>query len=198
MSRRRRKPTGPRPATPPPLELPLNELTAIVERTKSAPLSPDDHARLKAAMDTLAFVTAELQATGTSLNRLRRLLFGAPTEKTRTIVGSGAAPEPRIVRVVSVFGPKSRRRRRSSEVPFACSSAVTNASVSIAAFSVAWSCALNVALARSRIAPSSSQFSSRGGGIDGRGPALFRRRRLMGSASPARDSPARAGSPGPL
>ena len=60
MSRRRRKPTGPRPAAPPPLELKLDELTAIVERTKIAPLSPDDHARLKAAMDTLAFVTAEL------------------------------------------------------------------------------------------------------------------------------------------
>jgi transposase len=55
-------------------------------------LSPDDHAKLKAAMDTLAFVTAELQTTQTSLDRLRRLLFGAKTEKTRTIVGPSAAP----------------------------------------------------------------------------------------------------------
>jgi transposase len=55
-------------------------------------LSPDDHAKLKAALDTLAFVTAELQTTQTSLDRLRRLLFGARTEKTRTIVGPGAAP----------------------------------------------------------------------------------------------------------
>jgi transposase len=56
-------------------------------------LSPDDHAKLKAAMDTLAFVTAELQTTQTSLDRLRRLLFGAKTEKTRTIVGPGVAPD---------------------------------------------------------------------------------------------------------
>ena len=55
-------------------------------------MSPDDHAKLKAALDTLAFVTAELQTTQTSLDRLRRLLFGAKTEKTRTIVGPGAAP----------------------------------------------------------------------------------------------------------
>jgi transposase len=54
-------------------------------------LSAADHAKLKAAMDTLAFVTAELQAKGTSLDRLRRLLFGAPTEKTRTILGAGGA-----------------------------------------------------------------------------------------------------------
>ncbi len=90
MSRHRRKKAGPRPA-PPPIELRFDELGAIVERTKAA-LSPDDHAKLKAAMDTLAFVTAELQAKGTSLDRLRRVLFGPKTEKTRTIVGSGAAP----------------------------------------------------------------------------------------------------------
>ncbi len=43
-------------------------------------------------MDTLVFLTAELQTKQTSLDRLRRLLFGAPTEKTRTILGPGAAP----------------------------------------------------------------------------------------------------------
>ena len=57
-----------------------------------APLSADDYAKLKAAMDTLVFVTAELQTKQTSLDRLRRLLFGATTEKTRTILGRGAAP----------------------------------------------------------------------------------------------------------
>jgi len=55
-------------------------------------LSPDDHAKLKAALDTLAFLTAELQTKQTSLDRLRRLLFGATTEKTRALVGLGAAP----------------------------------------------------------------------------------------------------------
>ena len=43
-------------------------------------------------MDTLVFVTAELQTKQTSLDRLRRLLFGATTEKTRTILAPGAAP----------------------------------------------------------------------------------------------------------
>ena len=43
-------------------------------------------------MDTLAFLTAELQAKGTSLDRLRRLLFGPTTETTRAILGPDAAP----------------------------------------------------------------------------------------------------------
>ncbi|MGH7645960.1 MAG: IS66 family transposase, partial [Gemmatimonadales bacterium] len=70
----------------------FDELGAIVERARQAGLSPEDHAKLKAAMDTLAFVTAELHAKQTSLERLRRWLFGAPTEKTRTIVRPDATP----------------------------------------------------------------------------------------------------------
>lgn len=85
MSRRRRN-----QVTRSVRDLKVEELVAIVERTRGA-LSADDHAKLKAAIDTLAFLTAELQATGTSLDRLRRLLFGAPTEKTRTLLGADAA-----------------------------------------------------------------------------------------------------------
>ena len=68
-------------------------------------MSPDDHAKLKAAMDTLAFVTAELQTKQTSLDRLRRLLFGAPTETTRTIIGPGAAP--------GALGPEASARAKA-------------------------------------------------------------------------------------
>jgi transposase len=99
MSRHRRKKGGPRSALPP-IELRLDELGAIVERTQAAALSAEDHAKLKAAMDTLVFLTAELQTKQTSLDHLRRLLFGAPTEKTRTILGPDAAP--------GVPGPEGR------------------------------------------------------------------------------------------
>ena len=91
LSRRRRKPAGPR-AAPPPLELRFDELGAIVERTKAGALSADDHAKLKAAMDTLAFLTAELQAKQTSLDRLRRLLFGAADGEDPHDPRPGAAP----------------------------------------------------------------------------------------------------------
>jgi transposase len=69
-----------------PLEVSPVELSAIVERTRAGALGEEDFAKLKAAMDTLAFLQAELQAKGTSIARLRRLLFGAPTEKTRDVL----------------------------------------------------------------------------------------------------------------
>jgi len=67
-------------------ELELKELEAILVRCKGA-LTPDDHQKLKAAVGTLVFLTQELETKGTSIERLRRLLFGPRTEKTSRIVG---------------------------------------------------------------------------------------------------------------
>jgi len=67
-------------------ELKLDELKGIVERAKAA-LSEADHATLTAAVDTLAFLTLELQAKGASIERLRKLIFGSRTEKTSQVFG---------------------------------------------------------------------------------------------------------------
>jgi transposase len=64
---------------------------AIVERAKSAPLSEGDYATLKMAVDTLAFLTEELAAKGATVERLRRMLFGSKSEKTRNVVGGNSA-----------------------------------------------------------------------------------------------------------
>jgi transposase len=90
MSRHPRRKARPRGA-PPYMELRWEEIEAIVERTQAA-LSPEEHAKLKAAMQMLAFLTAEIKSKQASLERLRRLLFGAKTEKTRTLIGSATAP----------------------------------------------------------------------------------------------------------
>lgn len=66
-------------------DLDLGELTAIVERTAAAQLSVEERAKLKAALDTLAFLTGEIGAKGMTIERLRRMLFGARTEKTDKI-----------------------------------------------------------------------------------------------------------------
>lgn len=79
------------------LEVDPAQLAAIVERMRGT-LSPGDFTTLKAAIETLAFLTAELQAKGTSLERLRRLLFGAPTEKTDRVLrqaGQQSAGRPK-------------------------------------------------------------------------------------------------------
>jgi hypothetical protein len=70
------------------------ELAAIVERTRDGALGAEDFAKLKAAIDTLAFLQAELQAKGTSIARLRQLLFGAPTEKTGAVLKEAGNKPP--------------------------------------------------------------------------------------------------------
>ena len=78
-------------------ELRLEDLTAIVERAKAAPLGEADYTTLKAAVETLAFLTQELEGKGTTIERLRKLLFGASTEKTSQVLGenpAGAAEDP--------------------------------------------------------------------------------------------------------
>ena len=65
------------------------KMAAILERTRAV-LSPEDHATLTGAIDTLAQVTAQLQTKDASIERLRRMLFGASTETSRNVLGESA------------------------------------------------------------------------------------------------------------
>ena len=79
-------------------QLGLNELKAILTRARSTPLSEEEFEKLDAALDTLAFITGELEKKGVSIKRLRNLLFGASSEKTSRIVGGGAKAESKAKR----------------------------------------------------------------------------------------------------
>jgi hypothetical protein len=59
---------------------------ALLERAKAGPLSEADYATLRAALATLGYLTQLLEDRTTTIQRLRQLLFGARTEKTRTVV----------------------------------------------------------------------------------------------------------------
>ena len=72
----------------PRVSVPIARLDAIVERTRTEPLPAHDHATLKAAVDTLARLTEELETTTTTLERVRRLIFGPRTERTDTVLGN--------------------------------------------------------------------------------------------------------------
>ncbi|MBN2497029.1 MAG: IS66 family transposase [Deltaproteobacteria bacterium] len=61
-------------------EVDLKELEAILERTRGI-LAPQDHEKLRSAVETLAYLTRALEAKGVSIERLRRMLFGPSTEK---------------------------------------------------------------------------------------------------------------------
>jgi hypothetical protein len=68
------------------LEISMAGLEALLERAKAGPLSEADSQTLKAAVGTLGTLTQLLADRTTTLQRLRTLLFGARTEKTRTVV----------------------------------------------------------------------------------------------------------------
>ena len=87
MSRRKKKPTRR-------VQVPIEKLNAIVERTRTAPLAEAEHATLKAAVETLARLTEELETKTTTLEWVRRLIFGPRSETTATILGQGKTDQP--------------------------------------------------------------------------------------------------------
>jgi len=78
-------------ARPGPIEIRRAELDAILDRATTTVLAPTEVETLRAAIETLAVITRELERKGTSLERVRRLLFGARTETTAAVLGAPAA-----------------------------------------------------------------------------------------------------------
>ena len=68
------------------IDLDRSELEAILARAKTTALSEEDYATLHAAMETLIFLTAELEKKRVSVQRLKQLLFGATTETTQKVM----------------------------------------------------------------------------------------------------------------
>ena len=90
MSRKKQK-TRPEPER---IEVSVEEISAIVERTQAGALSAEDHAKLKAAIDTFTLITAQLQTKDASIERLRQMIFGATTECTRNVLGERRGEPP--------------------------------------------------------------------------------------------------------
>jgi len=67
------------------IELDRSELQAILEHAKTA-LNEDEYIKLQTAMETLIFLTHELEKKHVSIQRLKQLLFGASTETTRKVM----------------------------------------------------------------------------------------------------------------
>jgi len=96
-------------------ELSLKELQTIVDRAREAPLTDEDHQKLKAAVDTLGTLTLELEAKGASVKRLRNIIFGASTEKTSQVVGerSSKGTEPGALKKSPVETKKRKGHGRN-------------------------------------------------------------------------------------
>ncbi|SRR5213594_284765 len=70
----------------PRIDLRMDDLERLVERARHTPLTADEYATLKAAIDTLGYVAHLVEQKGTTLAGLRQLLFGSQTEKTRDVL----------------------------------------------------------------------------------------------------------------
>ena len=81
-NKRKRKPrhtTKTRPVKR--IDVSISELEEIIERAAKGPLNEQDCQALLSVSQTLHFLTEQLEEKGISIGRLRKLLFGAPTEK---------------------------------------------------------------------------------------------------------------------
>lgn len=68
------------------VEVRMEQVAAALARTRAL-LSAEDHALFTHMADTLAWVTGELQAKDVSVDRLRHMIFGANSERTRDVLG---------------------------------------------------------------------------------------------------------------
>jgi transposase len=76
------------------IDLQMDEVQALLERARTS-MSPDDYARLEAMVDTLVYLLDVLEDKRTTIDRLRKLLFGSGSEKTRDVIkpdAEGAGP----------------------------------------------------------------------------------------------------------
>ncbi len=78
--------------TIPHIELHMDDLERLAERARQAPLSDDDYATLKAALHTLGYVAQLVEDKSVTIARLRQMLFGASTEKTRDVLDRAGGP----------------------------------------------------------------------------------------------------------
>ena len=75
-----------KPDGPEYVDLDRSEMEAILEHAKKGSLNQDEYDTLYAAMETLIFLTQELEKKHVSIQRLKQMLFGASTESTRKVM----------------------------------------------------------------------------------------------------------------
>lgn len=68
------------------IDISITELEAIIEHAKSEPLGEQEYQTLQSVVKTLLFLTQELEKKHVSVERLKRMLFGAATEKLKNVI----------------------------------------------------------------------------------------------------------------
>ncbi len=82
------------PKQPPIIELDMSELEDVLRRAE-AKLDEKDYSLLKALAESYAYLSDVVGSKNASISRLRKLLFGAKSEKTAAVVDGGKEAEAR-------------------------------------------------------------------------------------------------------
>jgi len=69
------------------------QLAAVAQRLERRSLEPGDYELLKVVIDTVCFLSRQVQQKATSIQRLLRLIFGARTEKTSKVLNRAASDQ---------------------------------------------------------------------------------------------------------
>ena len=90
------------------IELSMEELERLLERARVEPLPEEDYQKLKAAVDTLEYLTELVADKDTTIRHLRQLLLPAGTEKTKDVLAKAGA---------AAANPASDSKPESQEQP---------------------------------------------------------------------------------
>jgi transposase len=75
------------------IELKMDKLQDILRRAETKQFEDEDYETIKVLAESYVHLTDLLKDKNTSIRRLRKILFGAGTEKTEAVVGNETAPE---------------------------------------------------------------------------------------------------------
>jgi transposase len=70
------------------------QLASVAQRLESRSLEPGDYELLKVVIDTVCYLSRIVQQKATSIQRLLRMIFGARTEKTATVLKRDSPDRP--------------------------------------------------------------------------------------------------------
>lgn len=77
------------------IDLDMKELEQYIERARAV-VGEDGYTKLKAALETLDYLTGLIGDKDTTIRRLQQIIFGASTEKTRNVLENQAATLPEM------------------------------------------------------------------------------------------------------
>jgi len=98
------------------IELDNAQLEALVLRLEAGELAEEDISTLVAALKSYAYVTQLIDQKSTTIARLRKLLFGAETEKTAAVTGHVAeSPSPGSPEASGGVSSSSTKARQKSK-----------------------------------------------------------------------------------